>query len=56
MFTFLLIDSFLYLFVWFQNGIPAFTVPQPDEAMHVLEEKASQLNVCSFMKLFCFIK
>ncbi|XP_052735826.1 folylpolyglutamate synthase isoform X3 [Vigna angularis] len=29
----------------FKNGIPAFTVPQPDEAMHVLEEKASQLNV-----------
>ncbi|XP_027940833.1 folylpolyglutamate synthase isoform X2 [Vigna unguiculata] len=29
----------------FKNGIPAFTVPQPEEAMHVLEEKASQLNV-----------
>ncbi|TKY56793.1 Folylpolyglutamate synthase [Spatholobus suberectus] len=29
----------------FKNRIPAFTVPQPDEAMHVLEEKASQLNV-----------
>ncbi|MED6174310.1 Folylpolyglutamate synthase [Stylosanthes scabra] len=29
----------------FKTQIPAFTVPQPDEAMHVLEEKASQLNV-----------
>ncbi|OIW14193.1 hypothetical protein TanjilG_21333 [Lupinus angustifolius] len=29
----------------FKHHIPAFTVPQPDEAMHVLEEKASQLNV-----------
>ncbi|XVF23969.1 hypothetical protein REPUB_Repub13aG0085700 [Reevesia pubescens] len=29
----------------FKQGIPAFTVPQPDEAMHVLEEKASKLNV-----------
>ncbi|XVF75267.1 hypothetical protein PTKIN_Ptkin13bG0173900 [Pterospermum kingtungense] len=29
----------------FKHGIPAFTVPQPDEAMHVLEEKASELNV-----------
>ncbi|XWS65933.1 hypothetical protein CRYUN_Cryun05aG0156400 [Craigia yunnanensis] len=29
----------------FKHGIPAFTVPQPDEAMHVLEEKASKLNV-----------
>ncbi|RZB67758.1 Folylpolyglutamate synthase isoform C [Glycine soja] len=29
----------------FKNRIPAFTVPQPDEAMHVLEEKASLLNV-----------
>ncbi|KAK7321540.1 hypothetical protein VNO77_32290 [Canavalia gladiata] len=28
-----------------KNRIPAFTVPQPDEAMHVLGEKASQLNV-----------
>lgn len=28
-----------------QHEIPAFTVPQPDEAMHVLEEKASQLDV-----------
>ncbi|KAL0672287.1 hypothetical protein Bca4012_000267 [Brassica carinata] len=26
-------------------GVPAITVPQPDEAMCVLEEKASQLNV-----------
>ncbi|MCH87092.1 folylpolyglutamate synthase-like, partial [Trifolium medium] len=27
------------------HRIPAFTVPQPDEAMYVLKEKASQLNV-----------
>ncbi|BFG22740.1 hypothetical protein CerSpe_090160 [Prunus speciosa] len=29
----------------FKPGVPAFTVPQPDEAMCVLEEKASELNV-----------
>ncbi|KAK3410087.1 hypothetical protein EUGRSUZ_J02122 [Eucalyptus grandis] len=29
----------------FKRGVPAFTVPQPDEAMQVLEEKASQLDV-----------
>ncbi|TYG65774.1 hypothetical protein ES288_D06G213600v1 [Gossypium darwinii] len=29
----------------FKHEIPAFTVPQPDEAMHVLEEKASKLNI-----------
>ncbi|KAK7387422.1 hypothetical protein VNO78_28218 [Psophocarpus tetragonolobus] len=29
----------------FKPRIPAFTVPQPDEAMHVLREKASRLNV-----------
>ncbi|GAB2288563.1 Folylpolyglutamate synthase, partial [Dionaea muscipula] len=29
----------------FKRGIPAITVPQPDEAMHVLEETASMLNV-----------
>ncbi|KAI8564087.1 hypothetical protein RHMOL_Rhmol03G0155300 [Rhododendron molle] len=29
----------------FKQGVPAFTVPQPEEAMCVLEEKASQLNV-----------
>ncbi|CAK9169157.1 unnamed protein product, partial [Ilex paraguariensis] len=29
----------------FKLGVPAFTVPQPDEAMCVLEEKASQLDV-----------
>ncbi|KAM5556527.1 folylpolyglutamate synthase [Rosa sericea] len=29
----------------FKHGVPAFTVPQPDEAMRVLEEKASQLDV-----------
>ncbi|KAK9282692.1 hypothetical protein L1049_010912 [Liquidambar formosana] len=30
----------------FKHGVPAFTVPQPDEAMTVLEEKASHLDVC----------
>jgi len=45
----------LYLFIWFQNRIPAFTVPQPDEAMHVLEEKASQLNVCFSMNLTVYL-
>ncbi|XP_027334737.1 folylpolyglutamate synthase isoform X4 [Abrus precatorius] len=29
----------------FKHQIPAFTVPQPDEAMHILKEKASELNV-----------
>lgn len=29
----------------FKPGVPALTVPQPDEAMCVLEEKASELNV-----------
>ncbi|KAI9102126.1 hypothetical protein K1719_023636 [Acacia pycnantha] len=29
----------------FKHWVPAFTVPQPDEAMRVLEEKASQLDV-----------
>ncbi|XP_052210795.1 folylpolyglutamate synthase isoform X2 [Diospyros lotus] len=29
----------------FKQGVPAFTVPQPDDAMRVLEEKASQLDV-----------
>ncbi|XP_038710735.1 folylpolyglutamate synthase-like isoform X2 [Tripterygium wilfordii] len=29
----------------FKQGVPAFTVPQPDEAMRVLEEKASRLDV-----------
>jgi hypothetical protein len=27
-------------------------VPQPEEAMHVLEDKASKLNVPSFMMIF----
>ena len=30
-----------------QEGIPAFTVPQPEEAMTVLENNASKLNVSS---------
>jgi hypothetical protein len=35
-----------------QHGVPAFTVPQPDEAMRVLEEKASQLDVsCTVLSL-----
>ncbi|KAJ4883398.1 Folylpolyglutamate synthase [Raphanus sativus] len=29
----------------FKLGVPAFTVPQPDEAMRVLEERASELDV-----------
>ncbi|XP_048446477.1 folylpolyglutamate synthase isoform X3 [Pyrus x bretschneideri] len=29
----------------FKSRVPALTVPQPDEAMHVLEEKASRLDV-----------
>ncbi|CAA0836778.1 Folylpolyglutamate synthase [Striga hermonthica] len=29
----------------FKSGVPAFTVPQPEEAMMVLEQKASQLDV-----------
>ncbi|KAL3521143.1 hypothetical protein ACH5RR_019292 [Cinchona calisaya] len=29
----------------FKRGVPAFTVPQPDEAMCVLEERASELDV-----------
>ncbi|KAL8171558.1 hypothetical protein V2J09_023362 [Rumex salicifolius] len=28
-----------------KHGVPAFTVPQPDEAMQVLKEKAAQLDV-----------
>lgn len=35
-----------------QHRVPAFTVPQPDEAMCVLEEKASQLDVsCTVLSL-----
>ncbi|KAM0008961.1 putative tetrahydrofolate synthase [Helianthus debilis subsp. tardiflorus] len=30
----------------FKKGVPAFTVSQPPEAMQVLEQKASQLDVC----------
>ncbi|WOL14975.1 folylpolyglutamate synthase [Canna indica] len=29
----------------FKKGVPAITVPQPEEAMHVLEDRASQLGV-----------
>uniref|UniRef100_A0A0D3AQ47 Uncharacterized protein n=1 Tax=Brassica oleracea var. oleracea TaxID=109376 RepID=A0A0D3AQ47_BRAOL len=29
----------------FKSGVPAFTVPQPDEAMSVLDEKASELEL-----------
>lgn len=28
-----------------QSGVPAFTVPQPNEAMRVLNEKATELKV-----------
>lgn len=34
-------------FISSQHGVPAFTVPQPEEAMVALEEKASQLGVSS---------
>lgn len=37
-----------------QKGVPAFTVPQPDEAMEVLIEKASQLDVISYYLYFIF--
>src|SRR5262249_19968674 len=39
------VSFFLFFFGFIQHGIPAFTVPQPEEAMHVLEETASKLNV-----------
>lgn len=42
----------LLFFLLIQHGIPAFTVPQPDEAMRVLEDKAYQLDV----KLHLFYK
>ncbi|KAL3650196.1 Folylpolyglutamate synthase [Castilleja foliolosa] len=29
----------------FKSGVPAFTAPQPEEAMNVLQQKASQLDV-----------
>ncbi|KAJ0979565.1 hypothetical protein J5N97_015039 [Dioscorea zingiberensis] len=29
----------------FKRGVPAYTVPQPDEAMSVLKDKASQLDI-----------
>ncbi|CAH8320546.1 unnamed protein product [Eruca vesicaria subsp. sativa] len=34
----------------FKSGVPAFTVPQPDEAMRVLNEKASKLEVKCYTK------
>lgn len=39
-----------------QYGVPAFTVPQPEEAMRVLEENASKLDVgCIFFhEWVCF--
>ena len=33
-----------------QSGVPAFTVPQPDEAMSVLDEKASELEVNDYIQ------
>ena len=52
-FVFCLVGNFAMLLpfaffgggVSFQGGVPAFTVPQPEEAMCVLEETASKLNV-----------
>ncbi|RZS20589.1 hypothetical protein BHM03_00053120 [Ensete ventricosum] len=38
-------DRFDLMFDYLKKGVPACTVPQPDEAMRVLEEKASQLGV-----------
>lgn len=35
-----------------QHLVPAYTVAQPDEAMHVLEQKASQLNVSNMILSF----
>lgn len=32
-----------------QSGVPAFTVPQPDEAMRILDEKASKLDVMGWL-------
>uniref|UniRef100_A0A2P2MCA7 Folylpolyglutamate synthase n=1 Tax=Rhizophora mucronata TaxID=61149 RepID=A0A2P2MCA7_RHIMU len=43
----LLLLLFLLLLSWplpMQHGVPAFTVPQPNEAMCVLEDKASMVN------------
>ncbi|KAK9168314.1 hypothetical protein Syun_000454 [Stephania yunnanensis] len=37
-----------------QHGVPAFTVPQPDEAMAVLEQKASELNLVLVLKMPLF--
>ena len=33
-----------------QSGGPAFTVPQPDEAMSILDEKASELEVNDYIQ------
>ncbi|XP_024976446.1 folylpolyglutamate synthase isoform X1 [Cynara cardunculus var. scolymus] len=42
--SFFVVTSNVCLF-YMQKGVPAFTVPQPEEAMQVLKEKASQLDV-----------
>ncbi|KAL0814371.1 hypothetical protein Bca101_070814 [Brassica carinata] len=34
----------------FKSGVHAFTVPQPDEAMSVLDEKASELEVNDYIQ------
>ncbi|KAK4404333.1 Folylpolyglutamate synthase [Sesamum angolense] len=39
----------------FKRGVPAFTVPQPEEAMNVLEQKASQLDELNFSPLTSII-
>lgn len=39
-----------------QHGIPAFTVPQPDGAMHALLHRASQLVVSIFSPLLILLK
>ncbi|GMP23161.1 hypothetical protein CsSME_00000859 [Camellia sinensis var. sinensis] len=38
----------------FKQGVPAFTVHQPDEAMRVLEEKASQLDFVLCYLALCY--
>lgn len=35
----------LIMLVCFQSGVPAFTVKQPEEAMAVLRDRASEISV-----------
>lgn len=52
--TYYLLQTNFHIFIKFhqlvismQRGVPAYTVPQPEEAMSVLKDKASQLGVSS---------